>query len=78
MKSTTKFVVFIDNGLRRPPNVSSGSYSTSYSVIMPFRSIGRTSSQVTLMAVDDKTSVSTVSGEPEGTVENCRVKLVGE
>ena len=50
-------------------NVSRGTYSTSYEMISPFSSIGRTLSHVTRISVDDRTMVVTLRGAVLGPVE---------
>ena len=52
-----------------PSTVFTGSYRTSYEVIMPFLYIGGISSQVTLMEVDESTSDCTLMGAIAGTVK---------
>ena len=54
--------------IMRSPNVSSGSNKTSYVMMIPFWSIAGTSSQETVMDVDDNTSALTLSGGLAGTV----------
>ena len=51
-------------------NVSSGSYVTSYSVMMPFWSMGGIGPQVTVMVVEESASAVTLTGELEGADEN--------
>ena len=49
-----------------PLNVSSGSYITSYSVMIPFWSMAGTGPQVTMMEVEEFTNAVTFTGELEG------------
>ena len=50
-------------------NVSSGSYITSYSVMIPFWSMSGTGPQVTMMEVDDNTVAVVLTGGLAGTSE---------
>ena len=49
-------------------NVSSGSYITSYSVMIPFWSMGRTGSQVTIISVDDTAVAMELRGALAGAI----------
>ena len=52
-----------------PEKTSSGAYITSYMVMTPFWSIGRTSSHITMRVVAELAVPVTFSGGLEGTVE---------
>ena len=50
-------------------NVSSGSYITSYSVMIPFWFMSGTGPQVTMMEVDDIANAMVITGALSGTSE---------
>ncbi len=52
--------------------VFSGIYSISYCVMIPFLSIAVTLSQLTIMAVDERTMASTLVGGESGTVHTIK------